>query len=455
MAHVINNPAPGDCAKDSEEQFSVEERRALIARVARSELFSRSARLRDFLLYAGKQSLKEGCQEINEQEIGVNVFGRHASYDRGQDNIVRVTATELRRRIETYFATEGIHETLVLDIPRGGYKPVFHRRQELENRPARLTEEYVQDVAALNDTESTDTNSAIRNSSSRLLPSFSYAMSLVLIIVCILLFLQNYRLQSALHPWRSKPAVAALWGDFLHNGHQTDVVLSDDSVSVIEEISDRPTYISEYLSHDYMQRLQSSDLTADKKADINDIFGHNLVTYGGVVAAARILAIDPGSSTVHLAAARFYQTDWFKRDNVVLLGGKKANPWVYLFDNQLNFDVESRDRTTLVVNHHPQGNEQAEYRASSSVDGASGYSVVAYLPNPSRTSNTIIIAGTDSDATDAAAAFLTSEDLLEKFRKTLHADRFPYFEALLKTSQLTGTSLSAEIVAYRTYPQLH
>src|ERR1700678_1960743 len=107
---------------------TVDERRALIDRVAGSHHFSRSARLRDFLLYVGRQSLKEGCPEIHEQEIGARVFGRSASYDRSQDNIVRVNATELRKRIELYFATEGADEPLVLDIPRGAYKPIFHRR---------------------------------------------------------------------------------------------------------------------------------------------------------------------------------------------------------------------------------------------------------------------------------------------------------------------------------------
>jgi len=44
---------------------------------------------------------------------------------------------------------------------------------------------------------------------------------------------------------------------------------------------------------------------------------------------------------------------------------------------------------------------------------------------------------------------------LAKFRNAIHADRFPYFEVLLKTSRLSGTSFNAEMVAYRTYPELH
>jgi hypothetical protein len=67
----------------------------------------------------------------------------------------------------------------------------------------------------------------------------------------------------------------------------------------------------------------------------------------------------------------------------------------------------------------------------------------------------IILAGTDSDATGAAAAFLTSEDEMEKLRATFHAARFPFFEALLKTSRLSGTFFDAELVAFRTYPSLH
>src|SRR6266446_6694389 len=135
MNSIANTPTEQTNLKD---QPSVDERRALIERVATSVHFRRSARLRDFLLYVGGQSLKDGCPEINEQEIGSKVFGRPSSYDRSQDNIVRVNATELRKRIELYFATEGAHEPLILEIPRGGYKPIFHRRlpETRDDRPA-------------------------------------------------------------------------------------------------------------------------------------------------------------------------------------------------------------------------------------------------------------------------------------------------------------------------------
>src|SRR5437868_3122950 len=46
---------------------------ALIDRVARSSQFARSARLREFLLYVGHESLKPDAAEMHEQEIGIHV----------------------------------------------------------------------------------------------------------------------------------------------------------------------------------------------------------------------------------------------------------------------------------------------------------------------------------------------------------------------------------------------
>jgi len=108
----------------------------------------------------------------------------------------------------------------------------------------------------------------------------------------------------------------------------------------------------------------------------------------------------------------------------------------------------------FVTNRNRQSGEKDKYFEYSSQREILGYSVVAYLPNPSRTGSVVILAGTSSDATNAAAEFLTTEAQMETFRKMLHAERFPYFEALLSTSQLSGTSFHAEVVAYRTYPNL-
>jgi hypothetical protein len=233
---------------------------------------------------------------------------------------------------------------------------------------------------------------------------------LALATACAALLLQNRSMRDALHPWESKPAVAALWGDFLHSNQQIDIVLPDDSASVIEDMTRHPIALADYLSHDYIQRVHSTDYSADRNADLDEAYRHNLITFGGVLAAQRIIALAPSSLSLHLTASRFYEADSLKRDNAILIGGKKANPWVFLFDDQLNFNLDTAGEGMFVVNRHPQAGEQAVYPEGATQKGPMEYSVVAFLPNPSRTGNTIILAGTDSDASSAAAEFITSED---------------------------------------------
>jgi hypothetical protein len=447
MASLANAPL-----EEALDPPTIEERRTLIDRVATSAQFARSARLRDFLLYVGGQSLKVGCPEIHEQEIGAKVFGRDLAYDRSQDNIVRVNATELRKRIELYFLTEGAHEPLILEIPRGGYKPVFRRRlpiAQLQATPIRPTEPPQLDAPTLE-------SASIPRPHNRLGNILWAIACTALGVTCLVLYQQDRALRKAFNPWDGKPAVASLWGDFLENHQQTDVVLPDDSLSVTEDLVRHPVSLEDYLSRNYMRQIQSLDIGPDRKADLDQLFAHNLVTFGGVRAAELVLNQIPATSSSNLALARYYAADSFKRHNVILIGGKKANPWVHLFDDQLSFitDFDDAHSQAFVSNRNPKPGEQALYTVTHDANALVGYATIAYLPNPGRTGSVIILAGTDSDATCAAAEFLTSNTSLQKFMDSLHAKSFPYFEILLKTSRLSGTSFSSQLLAYRTYPGL-
>src|ERR1035441_1911341 len=123
----MNKPVLESALPDKELLYS-EACWALVERVVASPQLKRAARLREFLLYVGQRTLKDGLEQVHEQEIGSKVFGRAADYDTSLDNIVRVNASELRKRIEDYFESDGASEMLVLEIPRGSYKPVFRER---------------------------------------------------------------------------------------------------------------------------------------------------------------------------------------------------------------------------------------------------------------------------------------------------------------------------------------
>lgn len=419
-------------------------RRAVIDRVAGSSHFARSARLRDFLLYVGHESLKSNAPEIHEQEIGVRVFGRSASYDRSQDNIVRVNATELRRRIETYFATEGATEPLVFSIPRGGYLPVFRWRTASTEKTFPSPQEPPELPPTASPIEALPLPSAPRI-------WFWTALSGVLGIACVILLWQDYGLRKKNDLWAERPATAAFWTTFAQAAPQTDIVLPDASVSMSEEMRGKPLSLSDYLDRNYIHR--SEEMTPDRRQDLETIFNHNLVTLGDFHAAQQILNLAPIAPRLRLTLARFYEADSIKRDNVILIGGKKANPWARLFDEQLNFSLEydGVHNQAYVKNRSPIAGEDAQYAPVMDRNAITAYCVVDYLPNPGRTGKAILLAGTDSDATAAAAEFLTSEKGILSLRARTGSKEVPYFEAVLKTSRLSGTSFNAELLAIRSY----
>ena len=101
---------------------------ALVRRVAASETFEKSPRLRAFFLHVCRCALEEKSEEATEQQIGIYVYGRPPGYNPNEDNIVRSQARVLRMKLEHHFAHEGRDEAYVITIPKGRYMPVFEPR---------------------------------------------------------------------------------------------------------------------------------------------------------------------------------------------------------------------------------------------------------------------------------------------------------------------------------------
>jgi TolB-like protein/Flp pilus assembly protein TadD len=60
----------------------------------------------------------------------VEFFGRPADYDVRQDSVVRTEAAKLRSRLAGYYVAEGAADELIIDLPKGGYKPAFRQVEE-------------------------------------------------------------------------------------------------------------------------------------------------------------------------------------------------------------------------------------------------------------------------------------------------------------------------------------
>ena len=93
--------------------------------LVRDEVFRSSKRSVAFLKYVVEQTLSGSADQIKERSIGIEVFGRHPSYDTNLDHIVRTAATELRKRLATYYVDEKHRSELRMTLVPGSYIPRF------------------------------------------------------------------------------------------------------------------------------------------------------------------------------------------------------------------------------------------------------------------------------------------------------------------------------------------
>jgi TolB-like protein len=107
-----------------------EEIKEELERILRSKVFAAAQRSQDFLRYVVERSLGESASPpLKEFAIAVDVFGRGDNYDPAIDATVRVEAGRLRSRLREYYDGEGKDDAVAIDIPKGGYCPVFTLRE--------------------------------------------------------------------------------------------------------------------------------------------------------------------------------------------------------------------------------------------------------------------------------------------------------------------------------------
>ena len=79
--------------------LDIAELRLLSGRIAASTPFRDSPRRREFLQFASDRALPDHLDEISEHQIGQAVFQRAVANDTANDNIVRVSARQLRDKL--------------------------------------------------------------------------------------------------------------------------------------------------------------------------------------------------------------------------------------------------------------------------------------------------------------------------------------------------------------------
>jgi hypothetical protein len=436
----------------------VDPRWELARRVADSPQFRTSPKLRAFLLYVCENALLGQPENVREQLIGSGVFGRHPDYNLSEDNIVRVEAREVRKRLEAYFSGPGRDEPTTIEIPKGGYLPVFKLRE--------------QSPAEGSDREASTPQLRVepqQHGMRWLIPAM--AVCLLISLGCIVwLLTQNQRLRPIPpHPTASGSTSAEdysfyreLLGTMGTTGRETLLLLSNPRVVLyLGTASTRPS--DEYLQHTIPAPPEMKSALAEalnnSDRDLPFQFLHatrdEYTGMGEAIAAYHLGRLMQFlQRPVRLSQGRFLNWDQVQKQDLIVLGAPQINDWTNQNIGRSNFDLGKG----VINNLSPLPGEQKEYRvhvepSNKPGSGTTAYGVIKMLSAPSAP-HILVLAGLTSAATAGVGEFFTAPEKMRPVYESIRAatpdKRVPSnWEVLVKVNVRDDLPVETSVVAVR------
>jgi hypothetical protein len=452
---ALDEPKPQANQKDLPDWLESDPRWLLAQRVVASQAFVRSRFLSRFLLYVVAETLVGRTREISEHQIGVQVFDRQANYRSTEDNIVRTYARQLRRRLAEYFAGEGKTEPLCVDIPLGGYVPVFMTAPcaEPEERPAvDATQSAIPLLVSGVDIQTTTT--APRRARRRWRSSLLVIASIVVYSVALvrLSILVENRIRAKQVAAALNESTAPLWTALFGGPANCYVVPADAGFNLIEDLSHRPLPLAAYVNGSYL----NAPLAQIDEHSARDLQGQHFTSFVDLQTVTALAMLPEfNSQRVILRFPRDLELDDLKSSNAIILGSMSSNPWAEIAESNANFRIVNGAtmHDAKIVNVKPLPGEASSYASQWNQPAHETYAVIAFLPNLSGNGHLLLIQGLDVAGTQAAAEMLLHSSAISDVlhRATRSDGSLRSFEVLLRSSSIASRSTNSQIIGIRIY----
>jgi len=362
--------------------------------------------------------------------IGMQLFGRDPSYDTGEDAIVRVTATDVRRRLKRFY--DGAETNIRLELTPGSY-----------------IIELIEQAAAPSVIDSPPPSQPVEILSPpaprhsiwrRLLPAAA-----VLMVLALLLGVYHYRYRR-----QSAQADRLPWLAMMPRRGQLKIVFSDPDIVALQGIVGSKISLADYAGHHYVPTQQ---VLGHPVKVIESLFkGYNVPLIDANFALG-VRSLLP-SSPINTYRARALQAQDFKtEDNFILLGSPFSDPWVALFQDRLDFyfKYDPERHEDVVYNRRAEHGETSVYAPTIPGWGTGqSFAIIGLLANQNQTGHVLILAGSNSVATEAAYRLATDVDSISRVLQEHGVnvyDRKVQFELLLRVNTMASSLDTFDVVA--------
>jgi hypothetical protein len=389
---------------------------SLVQRIAATPTFTRSDFLTKFLLYICDRKLRGHEDEITEYQIGTHALGRPESFHTGEDNIVRNYARLLRKNLAEYFEHEGSEEELVLEIPKGHYRPVFRRRELKALAVEGLKEETVP----------TDPLPVRTTRSARSIRTAWWLVGGLILLSSIPLGIRLHK--SSLSADANMP-LERLWGPFWI-GNPPLVIFSNALFT--GDQSNGMRYVAS------MDKVKN---------------GEYVDTYTGVGEVNAVYDLtrlfQERHATFTLKRSLLVTWDEARQRDLIFIGSVANNPALRVIAdaNSMDFAITADNGFSGVVNRRPHRGELQIY-ARTSRPLTRDYAIVALIPGLEPGRRVLIFSGTTTFGTQAAVEFACGPEEVADLMRVIAGPSGSVrpFEAIIETTVGGNVPLQTKLI---------
>ncbi len=404
-----------------------------IDRLVNSHILHGSESLCKLLRYLAAHALTDPGVPLKEYEIATRVFHRPADFDPQLDSTIRVQAGRLRLKLAEYYGSEGAEDPILVDLPKGGYVLWFHHRTSAAHRGLPVAPQSSGDQEAAN--SRTSRNWAI-----------AVIVLVILLAAAVTMIVIGTRLAGrttaeAIETTSTQPVPAAFrtfWASFISGPEEPWVIFSNGAFVGRPETGMR-----------YFDPVRDSrELILDHYTGVGEVLAvHDLDHVFALL--GRPILVKRGS---------LLSLDDAKNNNLIFLGSPAENLTLQEIPSTQEFVFQRltsgpRKGDLAIVNVHPQAGEPDAFLASSAkLPLTEEYSVIARVRERNPAQSVMILAGTTTIGTQAAAEYICGpqslEDLLQRLGVSKNGEMKP-FEAVLRVKVTRGVPVAMELVALR------
>jgi hypothetical protein len=415
--------------------------------VLKGEAFKGSQRSGKFLKYIVNRVIAGDFNSLKERVIGIEVFGRPPDYDTSADAIVRVTASDVRKRLSRHYGRPGMASEYRISLPTGSYipkisrEPGSHLEQQLLSTVNAQIQEHVPQVGLDEPSLSSRRGELFRLVLAVLLIS---AINLAAFVVA------RNRLREPEH------ITVLPWSSIFGSSRVTQIITSDPNIAEIQGFTGGQISLSDYANRHYIP--DPTHLTPEQLRFCQIILRGDkasVVDTPIVMAVGQLAQATSSKITVH-GAREIQFADMQSDTNFILLGSPRSNPWSNLYNDRmdLRFEYDPKTGKEVIRNVHPRPGELLSYdeTAPGWATGQS-YAVVAFIKNIDQNGQALFLAGLTAEGTAAAGRLVNDLPRLNATLKKcgVHPSGTDHFEILLRLNMLAGSPSNIDTVSCRVF----